>query len=57
LIGHFLLRNCRLKHVIGGKVEGRIEVTGTKGRGRKQQMDELIEKERILERERRNTGR
>jgi predicted RNA-binding protein len=25
--GHTLCRNCLLKHVIGGKIEGRIEVT------------------------------
>ena len=25
-IGHILRRNCRLKHVIEGKTEGRIEV-------------------------------
>jgi inosine/xanthosine triphosphate pyrophosphatase family protein len=27
-ICHILRRNCRLKHVIEGKVEGRIGVTG-----------------------------
>jgi hypothetical protein len=27
-IGHILRRNCLLKHVIEGKIEGRIEVTG-----------------------------
>jgi hypothetical protein len=27
-IGHILRRNCLLKHVIEGKVEGRIEITG-----------------------------
>jgi hypothetical protein len=27
-IGHILRRNCLLKHVIEGKREGRIEVTG-----------------------------
>jgi hypothetical protein len=27
-IGHILLRKCLLKHVIEGKIEGRIEVTG-----------------------------
>jgi hypothetical protein len=26
-IGHILRRNCRLKHVIEGKVDGRIEMT------------------------------
>jgi hypothetical protein len=27
-IGHMLCRNCLLKQVIVGKIEGRIEVTG-----------------------------
>jgi hypothetical protein len=27
-IGHILFRNCRLKHVIEGKLEGRIEMAG-----------------------------
>jgi hypothetical protein len=27
-IGHIVRRNCLLKHVIEGKIEGRIEVTG-----------------------------
>jgi hypothetical protein len=27
-IGHILRRNCLLKHVTEGKIEGRIEVTG-----------------------------
>jgi len=27
-IGHILRRNCLLKYVIEGKIEGRIEVTG-----------------------------
>jgi hypothetical protein len=27
-IGHILCRNCLLKHVIEGKLEGRIEMTG-----------------------------
>jgi len=31
-IGHFLRRNCLLEHVIEGKVEGRIEMTGRRGR-------------------------
>ena len=53
LVGHILRRNCLLKHVIGGKIEGRIEVTGTRGRRWKQLLDELKKTERILER--RNT--
>jgi hypothetical protein len=27
-MGHILLRNCLIKHIIEGKIEGRIEVTG-----------------------------
>jgi len=33
-IGHILLRNCLLKHVIEGKIEGRIEAKGRRGRRR-----------------------
>jgi hypothetical protein len=35
-IGRILRRNCLLKHVIEGKIEG----TGRRGRGRKQLLDE-----------------
>jgi hypothetical protein len=45
-IGHILRRNCLLKHVIEGKLEGRIEMTGRRGRGRKQLLDGLKEKGR-----------
>jgi len=27
-VGHILRRNCLLKYIIEGKIEGRIEVTG-----------------------------
>jgi hypothetical protein len=30
-IGHILRRNCLLKHVIEGKIEGKMEVTGRRG--------------------------
>jgi hypothetical protein len=43
-IGHILGRNCLLKHVIEGKLEGRIEMTGRLGRRRKQVLDDLKEK-------------
>jgi len=43
-IGHILCRNCLLKHVIGGKIEGRIEVTEGRGRRCKQLLDYLKEK-------------
>jgi hypothetical protein len=39
-----LCRNCLLKHVIEGKIEGRIEVMGRRGRRRKQLLDDLKEK-------------
>jgi hypothetical protein len=31
-IGHILRRNCLLQRVIEGKIKGRIEVTGRRGR-------------------------
>jgi hypothetical protein len=40
-IGHTLLMNCPLKHVIEGKIEGRMEVTGRRGRRRKQLLYDL----------------
>jgi hypothetical protein len=45
-IGHILRRNCLLKHVIEGKLEGRIEMTGRRGRRLKQLLDNLKEKRR-----------
>jgi hypothetical protein len=45
-IGHILHRNLLLKHVIEGKLEGRIEMTGRRGRRRKQLLDDLKEKRR-----------
>jgi hypothetical protein len=39
-----LHRNCLLKHVIEGNVEGRIEVTGRRGKRRKQLLNDLEEK-------------
>jgi hypothetical protein len=43
-IGHILRRNCLLKHAIEGKIEGRIEMTGRRGRRRKQLLDDLKER-------------
>jgi hypothetical protein len=44
-IGHILRNNCLLKRVIEGKIEGRIDVTGRRGRiRRKQLLDGLREK-------------
>jgi hypothetical protein len=45
-IGHILRRNCLLKHEIEGKLEGRIEMTGRRGRRRKQLLDDLKGKRR-----------
>jgi hypothetical protein len=45
-IGHILRRNCLLKHVIEGKLEGRIEMTGRRGRRRKQLLVDLKQKKR-----------
>jgi hypothetical protein len=41
-----LRRNCLLKHVIEGKLEGRIEMTGRWRRRRKQLLDDVKEKRR-----------
>jgi hypothetical protein len=38
-IGHILRRNCLLKHVIEGKIEGRIKVAGRRGRWRKKLLE------------------
>jgi len=40
-IGHNLQRNCLLKHVIEGKVEGMTEVTGGRGGRHKHLLDDL----------------
>jgi len=45
-IGHILSRNCRIKHVIEGKVKGRIEVTRRQVRRRNLLPDDLQEKRR-----------
>jgi hypothetical protein len=47
-IGHILRRNCLLKHVIEGKLEGRIEMTGRRERRCKRLLDYLKEKRRYL---------
>jgi hypothetical protein len=43
-IGHILRRNCLLKNVTEEKIEGRIKVTGRRGRRRKQILADLKEK-------------
>jgi hypothetical protein len=45
-VGHILRRKCLLTHVIDGKIEGRIEVTGRRVRRRKQLPDDLNGKRR-----------
>jgi hypothetical protein len=45
-IGHILRRNCLLKHVTEGKIEGRIEKTGRRGTRRRQLLNGLREKRR-----------
>jgi hypothetical protein len=43
-ISHILHRNCLLKHVIEGKLEGILEMMGRRGRRSKQLLDDLKEK-------------
>jgi hypothetical protein len=45
-IDHILRRTCLLKHDMEEKIEGRIEVTGRRGRRSKQLLDDLKEKRR-----------
>ena len=40
-VGYTWHSNCLLRHVIEGKTEGRIEVTGRRGRIRKHLLDDL----------------
>ena len=40
-IGHILRKNCPLKHIIEGKIEG----TGRRGKGSKQLQDDLRKRE------------
>jgi len=40
-ISHILHMHCLLKHAIKGKTEGRIEVTGRRGRRSKKLLDDL----------------
>jgi hypothetical protein len=44
-IGHILRRNCLLRRVTKGKIQGGIEVTGRRGRRRRKLLHDL--KERI----------
>jgi hypothetical protein len=56
-IGHILRRNCLLQQVIEGKIKGRIELTGRRGRKCRKLLDDLKErrgyshlKEEVLDR-------
>jgi hypothetical protein len=40
-IGHILHRNCLLKQVIEGKINGEIEVTRRRGKRRRKLLDDL----------------
>ena len=45
--GHILLKNCLLKEVIEGKIEGTIEVTGRRGKRRQQLLGNLKESRKL----------
>jgi hypothetical protein len=45
-IGRILRRNCLLKHIIEGSIEGKTEGTGRRGRICKQTLDDLTETRR-----------
>jgi hypothetical protein len=51
-----LRRNCLLKHVFEGKIEGSVEVTRRRGRRGKQVLDDNEDNEHILKIERGSTG-
>jgi hypothetical protein len=42
-MGHILPRDCLINHVIEGKIEGRVEVTGRRERRRRVLLDDLKE--------------
>jgi hypothetical protein len=45
-IGHILRRNCLLIHAGEGKIDGRVNVTGRRGRRCKQLLDDFNETRR-----------
>jgi len=40
-IGHISRRNCLLKHVMAGKIDGKVEVTGRRRRRTEQLLNDL----------------
>jgi len=48
-----LRSNCLLKHLVEEKINGRVEVAGRRGRRSKKLLDDIKEKEKILETEKR----
>jgi hypothetical protein len=46
-LGHSLRRDCLLKHVTEGKLEGRIEVMGRRGKRRKRLLDGLKREDNV----------
>jgi len=46
-IGHVLRKNCLLKHVILGRISGRIEMRGRRGRRRKQLLVNLRKRDAL----------
>ena len=51
-----LCRNCLLKHVVGGKIEKRIEAIGRRGRRSKQLLDDFKEQRGYWELEDKTTS-
>jgi hypothetical protein len=43
-VAHILRTNCLLQQVIEGKIKGEIEVTGRRGRRRRNLLDDLKER-------------
>ena len=43
-IGHIVRRNCLVKHIVEEKIDGVVEVTGRRGRRRKQLLDDIKER-------------
>ena len=48
-IGHILRRNCLLKQIIEGKIQGQTEMTRRRGRRRKKLLDDLKDRRRYCQ--------